>query len=74
MTYEVEMNKAELLAAIADAPDDTIIYVVTPDGIGRSNIEAEFGLDEQGFFIYIGQAGIEPLQTAKSEERTSAHE
>jgi hypothetical protein len=39
------MTKADLMKAIAEAPDNAQIYVVPTDGIGRSNIEAEYEID-----------------------------
>jgi hypothetical protein len=65
------MTKAELLAAIAAAPDDTLIYVVDADSIGRSHLDAEYDAAEQGIFIVIKPPvhGLEKIED--SEERTS---
>jgi hypothetical protein len=44
------MTKAELIAAIADAPDDTPIYIFNPeDGRRRSRIQVS--VDEHGIVL-----------------------
>ena len=41
-----QMTKAELIAAIADAPDDTPIYILNPeDGRRRSRIRVSVAED-----------------------------
>ncbi|HXI58334.1 MAG TPA: hypothetical protein VN903_31890 [Polyangia bacterium] len=46
------MTKAELLAAIAAAPDDAIVYVVPNGGPGTSKVRVR-AVDEDGWGIFI---------------------